>query len=75
MHKNQFEQEKHFCAALAIAAHLLKCELITAREHRELTAALWQKYRPAVSSLCGHADTSHPPQENIYQKGGKNTNI
>lgn len=48
MDKAQFEREKQYGAAVAIAKHLLRCELISAQEYRELTAVLAQKYQPAA---------------------------
>ena len=50
MNKAEFEREKHFGAAMAIASRLLQSELITENEHRRIKAALIQKYHPKISS-------------------------
>lgn len=50
MNKAQFEREKEYGAAIAIANRLLRRGLITQAECRELAAAFSQKYRPLVSS-------------------------
>ena len=50
MDEAQFEREKQYGAAAAIAKQLLHRKLITQEEYQKLTAALTQKYRPAVNS-------------------------
>ena len=50
MNKAEFEREKHFGAAMAIASRLLQSELITENEHRRIKAALIQKHHPKISS-------------------------
>ena len=50
MDKTQFEQEKQYGAAVAIAKQLLHRKLITPMEYQRLTVVLAQKYRPAVNS-------------------------
>lgn len=49
MDKVQFEREKQYGAAAAIAKQLLRRKLITPEEHQKITMALTEKYRPAVS--------------------------
>lgn len=49
MDKAQFEREKQYGAAFAIASRLLKSGLITNEEYRMLTEVILKKYRPMVS--------------------------
>ncbi len=56
MDKAQFEREMERGAALAIASRLLRRELITTDEHRTLTAALTEKYRPVSSQQHSAGD-------------------
>ena len=62
MNKAQFEREKHFGAAMAIATRLLQSELITQSEYHRLTAVLTKKYRPTISSR--QVTTSNPTPKN-----------
>jgi hypothetical protein len=49
MDKAQFEQEKQYGAALAIASRLLKNGLITLEEHQKLMQVLAQELHPKQS--------------------------
>lgn len=51
MDKAQFEQEKQYGAAFAIASRLLKNRLITQEEHQKLMQALAQEWRPKQNRL------------------------
>jgi hypothetical protein len=51
MKLEQFQREKDYGAALAIAGSLKKRELITPGEYRRVKAALIKKYRPVIGSL------------------------
>ena len=50
MNRAEFEREKHFGTAIAIASQLLQSELITENEHKRIKAVLIQKYHPKISS-------------------------
>lgn len=60
MNKAEFEREKHFGAAMAIASRLLQSELITENEHKRIKAALIQKYHPKISSQRDAAGSPIP---------------
>ena len=51
MNRQQFQREKEYGAALAIAKAMLNKSLITANDYRRLRAALMRKYRPVIGSL------------------------
>lgn len=63
MDQAQFEREKEYGAAVAIASRLLRRELITQDEYRNLKTALVQKYRPEVSSKHNSASNPIPKQK------------
>lgn len=67
MDKTQFEQEKQYGAAFAIAKRLYRCGLTTKAEHHRLTAKLQQRYHVMVGLL---PDGSHI----LYKTGVKNKN-
>ncbi|MFV0529136.1 MAG: SHOCT domain-containing protein [Lachnospiraceae bacterium] len=60
MNIEQFQREKEYGAALAIAGALLKRNLITNPEYRKIKAALIKKHRPVISSLQQDAPDSSP---------------
>ncbi len=60
MNLEQFQREKDYGAALAIAGKLLKQNQITKAEHRKIKAALIRKYRPVICSLQAHAPDNSP---------------
>ena len=49
MDKVQFEREKQYGAAAAIAKQLLRRKLIAREEYQKITTVLTEKYRTAVS--------------------------
>lgn len=51
MKPEQFQREKDYGAALAIAGALLTRGLITEKEYCKVKAALIKKYRPVIGSL------------------------
>lgn len=51
MKKDQFEREKEYAAAVAIAEVLLKQRLITEKEYRKIKMVLVEKHRPVIGSL------------------------
>lgn len=67
MKRDQFEREKEYGAAIAIAMSLLKQSLITEKEYREIKAALIEKYRPVIGSLKENAP-SIPPKQVLLPK-------
>ena len=58
MDQAQFERDKEYGAATAIANHLYRRELISLHEHQTLIEVFMRKYRPTVSSR-----QSHPPRK------------
>lgn len=51
MNKDQFEREKNFSAALAVAKRLLKQGVITKEDFNKLQKIFVLKYRPVIGSL------------------------
>ena len=55
MNQAQFERDKEYGAATAIANHLYHRELISLHEYQTLTAVFMRKYCPMVSSGQSHS--------------------
>lgn len=51
MDEAQFEREKQYGAAVAIAKQLLHRKLVTPEEYQKIIMVLTEKYQPAVSSF------------------------
>lgn len=55
MGRTQFERNKEYGAATAIANHLYRRELISSHEYQTLTEVFMRKYCPTVSSEQSHS--------------------
>ena len=62
MNREQFQREKDYGAALAIAGSLLGRNQITTGEYRKVKAALIRKYRPVIGSLRDNR-AGNPPRD------------
>lgn len=51
MNEKQFDREKNYCAAVAIAKALLSKRLIDEKEYVEVETMLLKKYRPLLGGL------------------------
>lgn len=51
MSEFQFQAEKQYQVALAIATSLLKKELLTQEEYRVIDSKLLEKFRPSLGTL------------------------
>ena len=51
MTAEQFERERDFCAAIAIAKRMLQCDDINEKDYAAIREYFVQKYRPTICGL------------------------